>query len=228
MNRILIASSSADRRRELRAALELEGHHTTEAATAAQTVHKACAEPYDVLVMESIVEGISAHGLCRAIRSQSKLGIIVWGGEVGTTAIDALNAGADDFIPSPFVLAEFLARVRAIARRVARPETKNQHIVLQDRAIDLRSHRIRGPGDREIRLTPKEFQVLRHLVSNANQLLTHQNLSQSVWQRDAVGEVEYMRIVIKQLRRKIEPDPDNPRYILTERSAGYRFELPSV
>jgi two-component system KDP operon response regulator KdpE len=224
-SRILVATNNPQQRVELRAALEFEGHDVEEAATAAEAVHKACA--HDALVMESVVEGIAAHGLCRAIRRQSKLGIIVWGAEARTTAIDLLNAGADDFIPAPFVLAELLARVRAILRRVPRSIQKNQQIVLQDRAIDLTSHRIKGPGDREIRLTPKEFLVLRQLVSNANQLLTHQNLAQSVWQRDAVGEVEYMRIVIKQLRRKIEPDPDNPRYILTERSAGYRFELPS-
>ena len=227
-SRILVASSDAVKRAELRAALELEGYGVAEAATASQTVHKACVETHDVLVMDSIMEGIDTDKLCRTIRLRSKLGIIVWGRETGTTAIDSLNAGADDFIASPFVAAELMARVRAILRRVARPGEKNQQIVLQDRAIDLRSHRIKGPGDREIRLTPKEFLVLRQLVSNANQLLTHQNLSQSVWQRDAVGEVEYMRIVIKQLRRKIEPDPDNPRYILTERSAGYRFELPSA
>jgi two-component system KDP operon response regulator KdpE len=223
--RILVASSRAEKRGELRAALELEGHDVAEAATAAETAERACAESHDVLVMESVVGGIAAHGLCRKIRTQSKLGIIVWGGNLGTTAIDSLNAGADDFIPAPFVLAELLARVRAILRRVARSSEKNQQIVLQDRAIDLRSHRIKGPGDREIHLTPKEFLVVKHLVSNANKLLTVQNLAQSVWRRDAGGEIEYVRVVIRQLRRKLEPDPDNPRYIHTERAAGYRFNL---
>jgi two-component system KDP operon response regulator KdpE len=177
--------------------------------------------------MDSVVDGIAAHELCRTIRPQSKLGIIVCGGELGKTAIDSLNAGADDYVPAPFVPAELLARLRALLRRVARPSEKHQ-IILQDRAIDLRSHRIKGPGDRDIRLTPKEFQVLEHLISNANKLLTHQTLTQSIWQRDAGGEIEYVRIVIKQLRRKLEQDPDNPRYIRTERAAGYRFHLPLV
>ncbi len=224
--RILVASGNGDKRSELRTALELEGHDVAEAATAPDTIRKACAEPHDLLVLESVVDGMGAYALCRAIREKSKLGIIVWGDRLGTAAIDSLNAGADDFIPSPFVPAELLARVRAILRRLALPSDKTQRIILQDRAIDLRSHRIKGPGDREIHLTPKEFLVLSHLVSNANKLLTHQSLAHSVWQRDAEGEVEYMRIVIKQLRRKLEPDPDNPRYIRTERAAGYRFHLP--
>src|SRR5450755_3040034 len=109
-SRILVASSDAVKRIELRAGLELEGHNVAEALTAAQTMHMACAEPHDVLVMESVVEGVAAHGLCRTIRRQSKLGIIVWGGDAGTTAIDSLNAGADDFILAPFVPAELLAR----------------------------------------------------------------------------------------------------------------------
>jgi two-component system KDP operon response regulator KdpE len=222
----LVASSNAPMRSELRAALELEGHDVSEAVTSAETIQKVSAESHDVLVVDSVMNGIAAHELCRAIRSQSQLGIIVWGGQLGTSAIDSLNAGADDFIPAPFILPELLARVRAILRRVARPTERNQQIILQDRAIDLRSHRIKGPGDREIRLTPKEFQVLQHLVSNANRLLTHQTLTQSVWQRDADGEIEYVRIVIKQLRRKLEQDPDNPQYIRTERAAGYRFHLP--
>ncbi len=224
-HRILVASSNAEQRVELRAAMEFEGHDVAEAATAAEVLQRACDEPCDLLVMESAIGEMSAAGLCRAVRPQSNLGIIVWGCGVGTMAIESLDAGADEFVPAPFVMPEMLARVRAILRRVARPGDK-QEIVLEDRAIDLRSHRIKGPGDREIHLTPKEFLVLKHLVSNANRLLSHQALAQSVWQRDAAGEVEYMRIVIKQLRRKIEPDPDNPRYILTERSAGYRFELP--
>jgi two-component system KDP operon response regulator KdpE len=227
-SRILVASGDADQRRQLRAALEFEGYSVAEAATAAQTIQRACGGLHHVLVMDSVVEEVAAHELCRGIRPQSKLGVIVCGGQLGSTAIDSLNAGADDFIPAPFVLAELLARVRAILRRVARPIEKNQQIILQDRAIDLRSHRIKGPGDREIRLTPKEFQVLQHLVSNANRLLTHQALTQSVWQRDAGGEIEYVRIVIKQLRRKLEPDPDNPQYIRTERAAGYRFHLPEA
>ncbi len=224
-HRIIVASRNEKQRAELRAAMKFEGHDVVEAATPAEVLQRVCDQPCDLLVIESAIGGMSADRLCRTIRPQSNLGIIVWGRRGGTAAIDSLDAGADDFVPAPFVVPEMLARVRAILRRLARPGDQKE-IILEDRAIDLRSHRIKGPGDREIRLTPKEFLVLKYLVSNANRLLSHQALAQSVWQRDAVGEVEYMRIVIKQLRRKIEPDPDNPRYIVTERAAGYRFELP--
>ncbi len=226
--RIIVAGSGLQERKELRAALELEGHQVTEAETADQTLEETASRLHHALILTSPFEALKPQELCRTIRLESDLGIILLAGDAGKqNRIDALNAGADDFISVPFVWAEMLARVRAILRRVARDNEESQQIVLQDRAIDLQSHRIKGPGDREIHLTPKEFLVLKHLVSNANKLLTHQSLSQSVWQRDAGGEVEYMRIVIKQLRRKIEPDPDNPRYIRTERAAGYRFHLPS-
>src|ERR1700720_1203647 len=103
---ILLASDNADKRRDLRAGLELKGHRVTEAATAAQTVQTACAEMLDVLVMDSVVDGIAAYQLCRTIRPKSDLGIIVLAGEdTKQSRIDALNAGADDFLPAPFILA---------------------------------------------------------------------------------------------------------------------------
>jgi two-component system KDP operon response regulator KdpE len=103
-----------------------------------------------------------------------------------------------------------------------------RHLVrLQDRAIDFQSHQIKGPDGRVAHLTPKECLVLQHLVTNANQALTPRRLAQTVWQRDGSGQIEYVRIVVKQLRRKLEPDPDNPRYILTQRSVGYQFQMPA-
>jgi two-component system KDP operon response regulator KdpE len=227
--RILVASSDADKRGVLRVALELEGHDVAEAATAEEAILRACSEPHDVLVMDSLVDGIAAHGLCRAIRPKSDLGIIVLAlGETTQGRIDALNAGADDYVSGHFIMAELLARVRAILRRVRRSDETTQQIVLQDRAIDLRSRKVQGPGGTVAHLTPKEFLVLQHLVAHTGKPLTHQSMAQSIWQRDGLGEVEYLRVVIKQLRRKLEPDPDHPRYIRTERSVGYRFHMPQA
>jgi two-component system, OmpR family, KDP operon response regulator KdpE len=226
--RVIIASSVAGQRKELRAALEFERHRVVEAETAGQMIDRVCSEPYDALLLGSGVGGSGPCDLCRTIRSKSDLGIIVLADQdTRQGRIDVLNAGADDFVPIPFVLPELLARVRAILRRVTRSNEARQ-IVLHDRAIDLRSHKIKGPSGRVVHLTPKEFSVLQHLVAHADKPLTHQSLAQSVWQRDAGGEVEYLRIIIKQLRRKLEPDPDNPRYIRTERSVGYRFHLPAL
>jgi len=230
--RVIISSGAAEQRKELRAALEFERHRVAEAETAGQTIDRVCSERYDALLLcsgtvDSGMEGSEACDLCRAIRTKSDLGIIVLADQDSRQGrIDVLNAGADDFVPIPFVLPELLARVRAILRRVTRPKEGHQ-IILQDRAIDLRSHKVKGPSGRLVHLTPKEFLVLQHLVAHADKPLTHQSLAQSVWQRDAGGDVEYLRIVIKQLRRKLEPDPDNPRYIRTERSIGYRFHMPA-
>jgi two-component system KDP operon response regulator KdpE len=220
MGRILVVTTV----QELPSALEFEGHAVAKAETATEAIEEACSEQHDILVMDSVVDGIAAYGLCRTIRTKSKLGIMVLGGKLGSEAIDALNAGADEYVEEPFIMAELAARVRAILRRVARPG--GRQIVLPDRTIDFESRKIKGSDGRVSHLTPKEFLVLQCLATHANKPRTHQSLAQMVWQRDVSGEVEYMRIVVKQLRRKLEPDPDNPRYILTERSVGYRFHMP--
>jgi two-component system KDP operon response regulator KdpE len=208
----------------LPSALEFEGHAVAKAETAAKAIEEACSEQHDVLIIDSVMDGIAAYGLCRAIRTKSKLGIIVLGGKLGSGAIYALNAGADEYVAEPLIIPELAARVRAMLRRVARPGVRQ--IVLPDRTIDFESRKIKGSDGRVSHLTPKEFLVLQSLATPANKPRTHQSLAQTVWKRDVSGEVEYMRIVVKQLRRKLEPDPDNPRYILTERSVGYRFHVP--
>ena len=225
--RILVASRRLSQRAELRAALEFEGYEVADVATATEVLEYNCAEHYHALVLDSELDTVGAHSLCHAIRQQSTLGIIVWGENLGTTAIDALNAGADDFILAPFVVGEMLARLRAILRRMSR---HNDHhpIVLQDREVDLKSFEIKGPGTQVARLTPKEFLVLQYLIAHANEPRTTQALARTIWHRDGRGELEYVRIVIRQLRKKLEPDPEKPRYIISERSEGYRFQMPSV
>jgi two-component system KDP operon response regulator KdpE len=225
--RILVAIPGAEIRRELRIALEFEGYVVVEAQTAGDTVEEASSGANDVLILDAALDPLGPYELCRAIRPKSNLGIILLtGDDSGQGRIDALNAGADDYVPDRFVLAELLARVRAILRRVAPSAAKPRLVVLHDRAIDFQSHEIKGPDGRVAHLTPKECLVLRHLVTHANRPLTPQNLAQTVWQRDGSGQIEYVRIVVKQLRRKLEPDPDHPRYILTQRSAGYQFRMP--
>lgn len=226
--RVLVASSSRSRRAQLRTPLQFEGHQVIEAQTARQAIEQICSGRHNVVILDSRMVSVEAYDLCRTIRLRSDLGIIVLGSDDTQQArIDALNAGADDYVPSLFVLEELLARVRALLRRVARHDGERRHILLQDRAIDLKSYEIRGPGSRVSHLTPKEFGVLKCLVGHANKAFTHEILAQTVWQRDGAGEVEFVRVVIGQLRRKLEPDPNHPQYILTERSVGYRFHMPA-
>jgi two-component system KDP operon response regulator KdpE len=222
--RILVASETTRDRREWRAALEFEGHRVDEVEIASDVVPAACSGLYDILLLDAEIQGAASYELCRAIRSHSELRIIVVNGDHPQSPIDALNAGADDYVPAPLVLPELLARIRAILRRLtgARPARR---ILLQDRAIDLNAHQIRGPVDQIVHLTPKECSVLEFLIAHADQPLAHQHLAQAVWERDGQGEIEFLRVVIQQLRRKLEPDPSEPRYIVTERAFGYRFQL---
>jgi len=225
--RMLVASSGADTRRELQAALEFEGHLVTLAETTSQTIAEVSSGVHDVLILDAALDRVGPYELCRAIRPKSDMGIILLSSDNSEqNRIDVLNAGADDYVPARFVLAELLARVRALLRRIGVCCENPRQLVLHDCAIDFQSHEIKGPGGRITRLTPKECLLLEHLVTHANQPFTPQSLAQAVWQRDGSGQIEYVRIVVKQLRRKLEPDPAKPRYILTHRSAGYQFRMP--
>jgi two-component system KDP operon response regulator KdpE len=224
---VLVAGSHSQKRLEVRTTLETEGYDVAETSAPDQTMREACSGEYDLLILDSAIAGIGPYELCRGIRSRSDLGIIVLRRDEHQLAgSDVLNAGADDFIPSTFVAGELLARVRAILRRVPRPAAAEQLVSLPDRTIDLKSRKVTGPHGRVNHLTPKEFLVLKYLLAHADQPRTHQNLAQAVWQRNAEGDVEYVRAVIGQLRRKLEPDPEHPRYILTERAFGYRLRPP--
>jgi two-component system, OmpR family, KDP operon response regulator KdpE len=223
--RIIVAASGAKERTELRNALECEGHQVAVAETAGQTLKESCSGSHQALILAAQFEGIEPHTLCRRIRLKSDLGIIVLAGDDTTQdRIDAWNAGADDYLSLPFVYRELLARVRAVLRRVTR--FREPEIILQDRAIHFESHQIRGPGSRVSRLAPKEFLVLQHLVAHANRAVSHRDIAQTAWQQDQGGKAQHLCFVIRQLRKKLEPDPDHPRYILSERSVGYRFHMP--
>jgi two-component system KDP operon response regulator KdpE len=214
-------------REGLRTALQLAGYLVAEVETAAQAIEETTSGLHDVLLLDSALEGAGPYEVCRAIRPKSDLGIILLSRDGGGQGrIDALNAGADDYVPDQFAVNELLARVRAILRRVTRAGENPRLIPLGDRAIDFQSHEIKGPNGRVAHLTPKECMVLRRLVTQANKPLTPQSLAQTVWQRDGSGQIEYVRVVVKQLRRKLEPDPEKPRYIVTQRSVGYRFQMP--
>jgi two-component system KDP operon response regulator KdpE len=231
MGRIIAAIGAEWRRRDLRLALEREGHVVSLAATASEALEETRSGVHELLIVDSCIGGSgnqsSVYDLCRAIRSESDMGIIVLISDGAHCRIDMLNAGADDYLPEQFVFGELLARVRAILRRVSRLDHAPKQIVLHDRAINLHSHKVQGPGSRVSHLTPKEFYVLQHLINRADKSVTNQDLAQAVWQRDGSGNLEYVRSVISQLRRKIERDHNNPEYIRTERSVGYRFTLPA-
>jgi len=162
---------------------------------------------------------------CRAIRSGSDVPIIML--TVRNTERDkvlALDAGADDYVVKPFGVEELLARIRAALRRSTLTESEPA-FVSKDLTIDFDKRVVMVKGQ-PVRLTPKEFDLLRLLVANKGKALAHRRLLQVVWGPDYGEETEYLRVFINQLRKKIEPDPRHPRYIRTEPWVGYRFEAP--
>jgi two-component system KDP operon response regulator KdpE len=163
--------------------------------------------------------------LCRHIREQSQVPIIVLSvkGEE-KTKVEALDAGADDYVTKPFNINELLARVRAGLRRVtAAKQPETQLIVVGDFQIDLEKHTVLVKN-RDVRLTPKEFDLMVHLARNPGKVITHRALLSAVWGANSVEQPEYLRVFVGHLRKKLEVDETAPRYIVTEPWVGYRFE----
>jgi len=179
--------------------------------------------PPALVITDLAMPNLSGLELCRRLRATSDVPIIVLSvrGEE-QTKVQALDAGADDYVTKPFGMDELLARIRAALRRQPATDSRSQMLEAGDFRIDLEAHTITQSG-KEIHLTPKEFDLMVHLVRNAGKVLTHRALLGAVWGGDYTEQNEYLRVFIGQLRKKIEPDLSEPRYILTEPWIGYRF-----
>ena len=176
----------------------------------------------DLVITDLSMPEMSGIDLCREIRKTSAVPIIVLSvrGEE-QTKVEALDAGADDYITKPFGMNELLARVRAALRRGV--ETKpTESFEAGDFRIDLEDHQIYVQGH-SVHLTPKEFELLAHMIMNHDRVLTHHALLGRVWGGEYTEQTEYLRVFVGNLRKKIEPDPSKPRYILTEPWVGYRL-----
>src|ERR1700738_1512828 len=224
---ILIVDDEPQIRRVMRTTLSSQGYSVIEAKSGEEALEKLRTERPDLIILHVNIPRISGLDTCRAIRRTSDVPIIML--TVRNTEKDkvqALDAGADDYVVKTFGAEELMARIRAALRRVATSETIPA-FRSDDLTIDFakRSVTVKGVA---IRLTPKEFDLLRQLVSNQGVSLSHRRLLQAVWGPDYGEETEYLRVFINQLRKKIEPDPRHPQYIHTEPWIGYRFEPPAT
>jgi two-component system KDP operon response regulator KdpE len=177
----------------------------------------------DLVITDLSMPNMDGLEVCRRLRTISKVPIIVLsvkGDEA--VKIEALDAGADDYVTKPFAMGEFMARVRAALRRSPVGEQPEKVIEDQDFRVDFQTREVRVSG-KEIHLSPKEFDLLVYLLRNAGKVLTHRSVLSAVWGGNYVEQTEYLRVFVGRLRKKIEKDPARPRYILTEPWVGYRF-----
>lgn len=225
--RILIVDDEPQITRVLRRGLMAHGYLVRVANDAEAALDEIADSPPDLLITDLSMPGMDGLELTRRLRRQHQLPIIVLSvkGEE-QTKVSALDAGADDYITKPFGIDELLARIRAALRRAPTAPRGSEPETLEagDFQVDLAARQVRRRGQ-EIHLTPKEYELLVHLIRNAGKVLTHRALLGEVWGGDFTEQTEYLRVFVGQLRKKVEDDPAHPRYILTEPWVGYRFHV---
>lgn len=224
---ILVVDDEPQIRRVLRSTLTSHGYVILEAKTGEEAVEVARKEKPDLILLDVNMPGMGGVEACREIRRGTAAPIIML--TVRNAEHDkvlALDAGADDYVAKPFGMEELLARIRAALRRYSIKESIPE-FSSKDFSVNFESRKVTTAGE-EIHLAPKEFDVLKQLIANSGKPLTHRRLLQAVWGPDYGDETENLRVVINQLRKKIEKDPSKPKYILTEPWVGYRFEPPKV
>lgn len=223
--KILIVDDAQQVRRVLRTALSSAGYTIYEAGTGEEALESIRTSKPDAILLDVNMPGMGGLEACREIRRSLDVPILML--TVRNAERDkvlALDAGADDYVVKPFGMQELLARIRAALRRRV-PQAKETSFTAKDFSMNFEARLVTVRGQ-EVHLTPKEFELLRHLVLNAGKPLTHRRLLQAVWGPDYGDEPEYLRVMVNQLRKKIESDPARPNFILTEPWVGYRFQTP--
>jgi two-component system KDP operon response regulator KdpE len=225
-SRILVVDDEPQLRRALRATLSALGFVVAGAESGEAALEMVRAEKFDLILLDINMRGLSGLETCRALRARSDVSILMLTVRNRTEdKIEALDAGADGYVTKPFDVNELLARVRAALRRAPNSALGESGVVNLD-GLEIRFHdRHVKVNGRITRLTPTELDLLHYFVTHADSVLLHEKILQAVWGPDYGNEVEYLRVFVNQLRKKIEPDPARPRYILTEPWLGYRFDM---
>ncbi|HUB01281.1 MAG TPA: response regulator transcription factor [Terriglobales bacterium] len=221
---ILIVDDESQITRVLRTALSTHGYDIRVANDGETALEIMKDWVPDLVITDLGMPNMDGLELCRRLRTKTQVPIIVLSvrGEE-RTKVKALDAGADDYVTKPFGMEELLARVRANLRRGRTDDSESAPIVTGDFRIDPDARTVMVK-DRSIHLTPKEFDLLLYLARHPGKVITHRALLAAVWGGESTEQVEYLRVFVGQLRKKLEPTPDSPRYILTDPWVGYRFD----
>lgn len=223
---VLVVDDEPPIRRLLRTTLTAAGYRVAEAETASAGLRSLAVEKPDLVILDLGLPDHSGIELIAEIRKASQVPIVVLSARHDERAkVAALDLGADDYVAKPFGMAELMARLRAALRHAFQAQGELPVFASGDLAVDLVRRHVTRAGH-EIKLSPKEFDLLRHLVMHAGKVLTHRQLLREVWGPAQADEVQYLRVFIRGLRQKLEPDPTRPTHILTELGVGYRLQLP--
>ena len=222
--RILVVDDEPQIRRIMRTTLTGAGYEVDDAKTGEEALEKLRDYHPDLVLLDMNMPGMGGLAACREMRAGAGVAIIMLTvRNIESDKVDALDAGADDFVTKPFSTPELLARIRAALRRVpASTQSSPARIRVGQLVIDF-SGRTAFNGVRTSHLTPKELDLVRYLTSHANEAVAHRELLQAVWGPDYGDQVDYLRVFIRNLRKKIESDPDHPEFVTTEPWVGYRF-----
>jgi two-component system KDP operon response regulator KdpE len=222
---ILVIEDEPDIRRFLRAALGAEGYRVVESATGRRGSIDAGSHKPDLAIVDLGLPDVDGVEVIRRIREWSPMPILVLSARIHERSkIEALDAGADDYVTKPFGMGELLARVRAGLRHALRPPTGDAPLQFENATLDLVGRRATRDGN-EIRLTPIEFRLIACLAKHLGMVVTHRQLLTEVWGPTHKDDTHYLRIYMKQLRDKLEVDPVRPRHLITETGVGYRLLL---
>lgn len=221
--RILVVDNEPQIRRIMRTTLTGAGYEVDDAKTGEEALIKVREFRPDLVLLDINMPGMGGLAACRALRSDTNVAIIMLTVHNTEAAkVEALDAGADDFVTKPFSTPELLARIRAALRRVPAAQSSPDRIRVGELVIDFAARTV-TKGEKNFHLTPKELDLLRYLTQHANEAVPHRELLQAVWGPDYGDQIDYLRVFIKSLRKKIESNPDQPKFITTEPWVGYRF-----
>ena len=221
--RILVVDDEPQIRRIMRTTLTGAGYEVDDAKTGEEAVCKLRDFRPDLVLLDINMPGMGGVAACKTMRADPNVAIIMLTvHNTEASKVEALDAGADDFITKPFSTPELLARIRAALRRVPVAPSSLHRLRAGELTIDFDARTVSRRGVTR-HLTPKELDLLRYLTQHANQAVPHRELLQAVWGPDYGDQVDYLRVFIKTLRKKIEPNPEEPQYVTTEPWVGYRF-----